>query len=200
MNDKTSDELIASIPYENGRSIEYYSDRVVFNRNEILYEDITGYGYSLTSYTQSVYLIPTHNSKTVTLSISVGNDNNPVKFSKTVTMPMSFHSKEQEDLSIIFSEIIKITDAILSQSVFNKLHHKILAGEPVNICGLTVEEDSIRRKGMFKEKELEQYGRTYTKAGQVIVEDGNGKQFFSTPLGNINAPILGYLLDAYFKD
>jgi len=193
-------ELIASIPFDEGKEIEYYEDRVIFNRNEIFYEDITGYAYSMTSFSQSVYFIPAYNSKTVTLSFSVGDDTKPISLVVKAEMLSGFHNQRQADLEVIFSEIIKITDAILAQAVLNKLYHRIKQGESLSVAGLIVEEDSIRRKGLFKEKELEQYGRTYLRAGQVIVEDGQGRQFFSVSLGTINAPLLGYLLDALFKE
>lgn len=200
MSNKSSNEIIASIPYADGKSIDYYADRIIFNNKEIFYDDITGYGYLLSTYRHSINLIPTYNSKTVSLSLSTGNDGKPTVFSRKIEMPMWFHSQKQADLDIIFSEIVKITDAVLAQRVINDLYRRVKNGETLDIGGLIIEEDSIRRKGTFKEKELEEYGRTYIGAGQVVVEDGRGKQFFSTSLGRINAPLLGSLLDALFRE
>ncbi len=200
MSNKASNELVASIPYAEGKSIDYYDDRIVFNHKEIFYDDITGYGYLLSTYRHSIDLIPTHNSKTVSLSISTGNDKKPIVFSKTHTMPMGFHSQNQDDLDIIFSEIVKITDALLFRNILNDLYSRVKRGESLNISGLVIEEDSIRKRGMFKEKELEEYGQTYIRAGYVIVADGHGKQFFAMSLGAINAPLLGSLLDALFRE
>ena len=115
-------------------------------------------------------------------------------------MPMRFHSQNQADLDVIFSEIVKITDAILAQPTVNRLYRSVTSGESLNVGGLIIEEDSLRVKGMFKEKEMEEYGRTYIHAGYVTVEDARGKQFFSTSLGTINAPLLGSLLDALFRE
>ena len=200
MSNEASNDLVASIPYADGKSIDYYEDRIVFNSKEIFYEDITGYGYLLSTYRHSINLIPTYNSKTVTLSISTGDDRRAAVFSREFAMPMRFHSQKQADLDIIFSEIVKITDTVLAQRVINDLYRSVRGGETLDIGGLIIEEDSVRRKGTFKEKELEQYGRSYISAGQVFVEDGEGKQFFSTSLGRINAPLLGSLLDALFKE
>ena len=200
MSSKTSNELIASVPYAEGKSIDYYEDRIVFNNKEIFYEDITGYGYLLSTLHNSINLIPTANSKTVELTISTGNDDKPILFKKKVEMPFWFHSKKQADLDIIFSEIVKITDAVLAQHVVNELYRKVRNGETLDIGGLIIEEDSIRRKGTFKEKELDEYGRTLIHAGHVFVMDGQDKQFFSMSLGAINAPLLGSLLDALFRE
>lgn len=199
MGRETDTELLASIPYEKDKAIEYYDDCIVFNRSKIFYDDIAGYGYSLTSFSQSIYFIPTYNSKTVSLSFSLGNDTKPETISIKAEMAFGFHTQRQADLELIFAEIIRITDVILAQLVLDKLYARVRNGESLNIGGLIIEDNSIRRKGMFKEKELEQYGRTYTQAGQVVVEDGDGRRFFSTTLGNINAPLLGFLLDALFK-
>lgn len=200
MSREADTELLASIPFAKGKAIEYYTDRVIFNRSEIFYDDITGYSYSLTSFSQSIYFIPAYNSKTVTLSFSLGNDAKPKTISIKADMISGFRTQRQADLELIFAEIIRVTDAILAQSVLNKLYSRVHDGESLNIGGLIIEKDSIKRKGMFKEKELEQYGRTSMQAGQVVVEDNEGKQFFSTTLGNINAPLLGSLLDALFKE
>jgi len=200
VNNKASNELIASIPYAGGRSIDYYEDRIIFENKEIFYDDITGYGYLLSTYRHSIYYIPVYNSKTVTLSISTGDDRKAAVFSMRVAMLSGFHSKKQADLDIIFSEIVKITDAVLAKQVLNNLYHRVRDGESLDIGGLIVEEDSVRRRGIFQEKELEQYGRTYISAGKVNVEDGEGKWFFSTSLGSINAPLLGSLLDILFGE
>jgi len=200
MSSKSSNDLIASVPYAEGKSIDYYDDRIVFNHTEIFYDDITGYGYLLSTYRSSINMIPISNSKTVSLSISTGDDRKAVVFSRKYEMPMWFHSKKQADLDIIFSEIVKITDAVLAQRVINDLYCRVRKGESLNIGGLIIEENSVRKRGTFKEKELEQYGRSYISAGQVFVEDGEGKHFFSVSLGSINAPLLGSLLDAIFKE
>ena len=196
----SSSELVASVPYAEGKSIDYYEDRIVFNNKEIFYEDITGYGYLLSTYRHSINLIPTYNSKTVTLSISTGDDKRATVFSREFAMPMRFHSQKQADLDVIFSEIVKITDAILAQRVVNELYRKVRNGETLDIGGLIIEEDSIRRKGTFKEKELDEYGQTLIHAGHVFVMDGQNKQFFSMSLGAVNAPLLGSLLDALFRE
>lgn len=200
MSNKTSDEILASVPYADGKSIDYYKNRMVFDNKEIFYADITGYGYAISTYHHSINLIPTYNTKSVSLSISTGNDRKPIVFGRTFTMPMRFQSQKQADLDVIFSEIVKITDAFLAQRVIDDLFRKIRNGETLDIGGLIIEEDSIRRKGTFKEKELEEYGQTYIRAGYVVVEDGGGRQFFSTSLGTINAPLIGYLLDALFRE
>lgn len=200
MSSKSGNDLVASIPYAEGKSIDYYDDHIILKNKAIYYEDITGYGYLLSTYHKSINFIPIANSKTVNLSISTGNDRKAVVFSRKIEMPMYFHSKKQADLDVIFSEIVKITDAVLAQRVLNDLYRKVRNGETLDIGGLIIEEDSIRRKGTFKEKELEEYGRTLIHAGQVFVMDGQDKQFFSTSLGRINAPLLGSLLDALFKE
>lgn len=199
MKSNPNNEVIVSIPYAGGGSIDYYSDRIIFYGKEIYYEDITGYSYLLSTYSHSINLIPTHNSKTVSLSISTGNDKKPIVFSKTHTMPMCFHSQNQNHLNIIFSKIVKTTNALLSRKVLNDLYSRIKNGEVLDIGGLIIKEDSIRKKGIFKEKELDEYGQTYINAGQVIVENSQGKRFFIMSLGNINAPLLAPLLDALFK-
>lgn len=195
-----NNELVASVPFTTGRKIEYCKDRIIFDNKEVYYEDITGYGYSLISQSQSVNLIPTANSKTVSLSISVGNDKKPIVFSETISMPMRFHSQKQADLDVIFSEIIKITNALLFEFIFSKLYRQVYEGGSVNIGGLMINKDSIRRKGIFKEIELEKYGRTYLQSGLVVVEGGDGRTFFSTSIGDINAPLLSPLLDTFFKN
>ncbi len=200
MSSKTSNELIASVPYAEGKSIDYYEDRIVFNNKEIFYEDITGYGYLLSTYRHSINYIPTYNSKTITLQISTGDDRKAAVFSRKVAMPSGFHSKKQADLDIIFAEIVKITDAVLAKQILQDLYRRVRHGETLNIGGLTIEENSVRRKGTFKEKELEEYGQTLIHAGHVFVMDGQNKQFFSMSLGAVNAPLLGSLLDALFRE
>ena len=96
MSNEASNDLVASIPYADGKSIDYYEDRIVFNDKEIFYEDITGYGYLLSTYRHSVNYIPTYNSKTVTLSLSTGDDRKAAVFSRKVAMPSGFHSRKNK--------------------------------------------------------------------------------------------------------
>ena len=147
-----------------------------------------------------MYFMPVYNSKTVMLQISTGDDKKATVFSRKVEMPSGFHSEKQADLDIIFSEIVKITDAVLAQRVLNELYRKVRRGETLDIGGLIIEADSIRKKGIFKEKELDEYGTTLIDAGRVFVMDGQEEQFYSMSLGTVNAPLLGSLLNILFRE
>lgn len=194
--DQDSDNLIASIPYKNGKSIDFYEDRIILKNKEIYYDDISGYSFLLKSFQQSVYFIPIFNVRSVTFCISTGNDKKAVTFLRELLMPLWFHSRKQLDLDVVFSEVFKLSDALIAEHVLNKLMNQISDGESINIGGLIINKEYVKTQGAFKEKKLQNYGRTYMSEGSVIVEDDQGRMFFSTSLGTINAPLLQPVLDA----
>lgn len=107
-------ELIATVPYAHGDAIEYYEDSIVFCSKQIYYEDITGYGYLLRNESVSVLYFPILNSRQITLAFSTGNDTKPTSFTRVITNFMLFHTQRQNELDIVFSEAVKITEALIA--------------------------------------------------------------------------------------
>jgi hypothetical protein len=191
-------ELLATVPYAQGRAVEFYDDCVVFNSKQLNYEDITGYGYLLLNQSTSVFYIPILNSRSIKLAFSTGDDSKPTFFQREITNFLLLHSERQNELNLIFSELVKLTEVIIAPLVYENLIKAIRAGETVNIAGLHIGKDSVSRSGTFRSKEMEQYGYASVGYGQVVVKDGEDKVFFSASLASINAPLIKPILDSLF--
>jgi len=191
-------ELLASVPYAQGEAVEFYDDCVVFNSKQLKYKDITGYGYLLLNRSTSVLYIPIFNNRSIALSFSMGDDSKPTIFRREITNFLLMHSERQNELNLIFSELVKLTEAIIAPLVYKSLMRAIKTGETVNLAGLRIGKDSVSRSGLFRSKEMDQYGYTSIGYGQVVVKDGAGNVFFSASLATINAPLVKPILDSLF--
>ncbi len=189
-------EPLAVIPYSKNKTIDFYEDRFNFKNNEILYESVNGYSYSITHTTGSIYFIPLANSTRLNLSIDDGTKKLKT-FSKEIASGFIYKGKGQLTVETIFSELVHCLNTFIAPIVYKKLVEEIVEYGSANIGNITIQKDSLSTKGLFKEKELSyaDYGETIINQGVVYVKSKNGKVFYSCALGVMNAPLLPVLID-----
>lgn len=189
---------LATVPYAPGKSFDFYNDVVTFLKYEIAYDDIDGYSFGLLDKSYSVSYIPVGNSRSININFLVGR--RAVSFTKSASSPMLFKGDRHDTIQLIFSELVKCIETFVAPYVFEKLCLQLDEGASIKIGGLTLTNDSIIKKVPFGKKEMEEYGYTSIEQGYVKIHYPNGEVYDSISLSVMNAPMVPYILDKYFRD
>jgi hypothetical protein len=188
-------EKLAAVPYAPGKSYDFYEDMCVINDEEISYNDIDGFGYLLTHRQNSIYFVPIANSTNFTFNIALGNRN--FNFGRSASGLMFFKGQNQKTVDLVFLEVYKCFFHFIAPLVFEKCIHQLRSKHSLKIGNLTISTTGLSKKGMFKEKSirLSEYSHTTIAGGRIVIHTKDGKQFYSTSLSVINAPLIGDIID-----
>ena len=177
--------------------------KLYFNNNQTLYEDsfyknndiyllINGKRYDIQEYNlnEMYFDLPAFSSETIDIQFVMGGNEyvDAVKYNYTVELPI----KEYEYYTLLLEdyvtgeipEIVKVSDGIFMESVFERRDLKIIFTEDMRLrgnitvknCKLSLENlntDSIRGKIILDNGELELKDCSFSHSTDVIIE-GNG--------------------------
>jgi len=187
---------LAEVPYDTGKSYDFYEDKLLVDYREISYGSIVGYGYLLTHKSNSVNFIPVSNSTTFTIYFDLGGEK--FQFGRYANGAMAFKTSKQKTVDLIFSEVYKCLEILIAPLVFEKCLNTLRGAGELKIGGLTISGTELSKKGLFggvKTLPLSEYETTTIAQGAVKVYGRNKKLFFSCPLSVINAPLTGAILE-----
>lgn len=203
-SDKSDDSLF-SINISNTKTLSIYDDHIRYNGEDIRYVDVDGVSYLLTRQSNSINLIPTHNS--TFFSVQINTKDKLYTIDSSTTSFMTFTGKKEEEIAEIFSKIVYIIDNIIKDFVIVNLYHKYETEGKITIGDLTILPDGLYKKRSFWRKpeklEWNNYYNAVLYKGhlQVLKEDKKKKYklFTSISMGVLNAVILPEFLSIEFN-
>lgn len=188
-------KIIASVPYADNASYDFYEDRMMDGEVEYLYDEIDGYGFSLTHHSTSIYYVPVSKSADFIFIFEVAGQVYHLKGRSGGVM--SFKNEKVQTNDLIFSELYKCVQTLIAPVIVKKCIDTFANTGRLSIDTLTITNEGIEKKQFFKSKILpfDQYHRTEISQGRVYIYSTKGKLFYNASTEDINAPLLGYILD-----
>ena len=198
---KRADKPLAVVPYDTGKSYDFFEDKISFENGSIYYKDIRGFGYLLSRTKNSIDFIPTYNSSEYRVKFDIG-ESKPLVIGKSASAPLFLKTNKQQTINLIFVELVKCIDALIAPSVFVKCMESYRKNGSISIGDLTITEHGIAAKSTFRTKTLlaGDYSGTTAHQGHAYIANSEGKIFKSISLLEINAPLLQPILDTLYSN
>jgi ribosomal protein S27AE len=199
-----NDPLI-TIEVSKSRSLAFYEHFLVYKGAQINYEKIQGISYLLTHTTNSVNLIPTHNS--TSFEIKIEADGKVHTVSSSATSAILFSGKSQKEKQETFGKLVYILDNLIKPFVLRNLVVKYEKDTLLKIGSyLSITPEGLSKKRMWRSPEVLPWNEYYNSAlskGSVSIyrvdEKKKYKVFFSCSMSTLNSVVLPELLGYLFQ-